>query len=497
MKNINKIIIGVLFLSSHMLYAVTSNYFATPDGTGNTCSQASPCSLSTALSTAVDFDTVYMGAGNYTSDEYEVAFIESSITLLGGWDATTTTSLVRNPDIYVSVIDGEDTRGGIMIEDDNSVVIDGVTISNAKTDESGAGLFVENSNLLTLKNIEFSNNNAVNYEIDYINGGAAYVEGGMLNIENCTFTNNTAIASISGYGGALAIFETNTTIKSSIFRDNRAYTNSVLKFKGVSSTSLNTLLIEDSTFINHGITAPNGYEIIKIENADIEAHNNIFTQNLSHRGNLIEIYSSNLIFTANIISNNQSQKIPALFLHRVTNLEVSNNIIVDNSSTSSVEDFPAIHVIATTQRGLFTHNTIANNDTDFALLMGDGINGIEPMDNISFINNIIMSEGVGIHVSQYVEIDIDSTLWYGPAHTEGAGTINATHSFVGSADFVDAPNGNYHIGANSVAKDVGVSAGVIADIDGDARPQGSGYDIGADEFVNSLTSPAIIMYLLN
>ena len=40
----------------------------------------------------------------------------------------------------------------------------------------------------------------------------------------------------------------------------------------------------------------------------------------------------------------------------------------------------------------------------------------------------------------------------------------------------------YHLTSSSAAIDAGVDAGVTTDIDGDARPRGAGYDIGADEF---------------
>ena len=63
----------------------------------------------------------------------------------------------------------------------------------------------------------------------------------------------------------------------------------------------------------------------------------------------------------------------------------------------------------------------------------------------------------------------------GAIHT---GTVNIW----GDPAFLDPHGGDYHIGPGSAALDAGVDAGVVVDIDGDGRPQGSGHDIGADEF---------------
>ncbi len=54
----------------------------------------------------------------------------------------------------------------------------------------------------------------------------------------------------------------------------------------------------------------------------------------------------------------------------------------------------------------------------------------------------------------------------------------------GDPAFVNPAAGNYHIGQSSAAMDRGVDASVTADIDGEARPQGSGYALGADEWAS-------------
>ena len=51
--------------------------------------------------------------------------------------------------------------------------------------------------------------------------------------------------------------------------------------------------------------------------------------------------------------------------------------------------------------------------------------------------------------------------------------------------FVDVLNHDFHLTEDSMAIDAGVTLPVDDDLDGDARPKGAGYDIGADEWVPS------------
>jgi len=64
-------------------------------------------------------------------------------------------------------------------------------------------------------------------------------------------------------------------------------------------------------------------------------------------------------------------------------------------------------------------------------------------------------------------------------------TENGSPTFQAVSPLTGDPklNATYHLQAGSAAIDQGVDAGVTHDIDGDPRPKGSGYDIGADEYL--------------
>jgi hypothetical protein len=72
-----------------------------------------------------------------------------------------------------------------------------------------------------------------------------------------------------------------------------------------------------------------------------------------------------------------------------------------------------------------------------------------------------------------------------PIVSTGGTLVTGTHSLYDQdPQFVDPVSGDYHLMDGSPAIDAGTPHSAPAfDIDGDARPQGDGYDIGADEYV--------------
>jgi hypothetical protein len=98
-----------------------------------------------------------------------------------------------------------------------------------------------------------------------------------------------------------------------------------------------------------------------------------------------------------------------------------------------------------------------------------------------------------VYVSLGNKVTLNSTLFYANSSGDlgGPGTIVEVGYIAGQDPLLDT---NYHLRAGSPAIDAGVNAGVTIDIDGDPRPMGPGYDIGADEWAgwSSLYLPLVL-----
>jgi len=99
-------------------------------------------------------------------------------------------------------------------------------------------------------------------------------------------------------------------------------------------------------------------------------------------------------------------------------------------------------------------------------------------------NNIVVAHWAGVVVGGTAVID--HTLWgageWDNLYYDYSGsTITETNGIDGDPAFQNPDEYNYHITTTSAALDAGVDAGVTGDIDGEVRPLGTGFDIGADE----------------
>jgi putative cofactor-binding repeat protein len=152
-------------------------------------------------------------------------------------------------------------------------------------------------------------------------------------------------------------------------------------------------------------------------------------------------------------------------------------VVADNVMDQATGHGPGIYVIHSWPR--LWHTTIARNSG------GDG-SGVYVTDfegggsPIVMTNTVIVSHTVGIAVTEGSTATLNGTLWH--ANTASwSGNVN--HANDRSGDPAFAADG-YHLTSASMAIDRGVTpaAEVTTDVDGDTRPQGGGYDLGADEF---------------
>jgi len=151
------------------------------------------------------------------------------------------------------------------------------------------------------------------------------------------------------------------------------------------------------------------------------------------------------------------------FAYAWTNHLIFNNLIYNNGSGFAV---------FASDSSQFYNNTIVGNGSCIDLVTDENGNG---SDNNTLRNNICYQNG--------------STIF-----DQGSGNVQS-NNLTTNPNFVNASNGDFHITSNSPARDAGTALSQVpCDHDGNARPAGSAYDIGAYEYGSS---PGRRMFRLN
>jgi parallel beta-helix repeat protein len=485
--------------STPSAHAVSPHYVAS-DCTG----VPAPChtSIQEAVDAAVPGDEILVASGVYTDVNVrprnditttgvvtQVVYISKTVTVRGGYNADFST---WDPDTYSTTLDVQGQGRVVYITGDISPTIEGLRVTGGNATElgsvwnenTGGGMYVITATTTISNNWVFSNT-------------AEHGGGLFLSSSAATLSANTVMSNTADYnGGGLSMWYSDARLSENTLASNNCSNNGggLYLFRSDATLSRNTIT---------GNTASDWGGGLCLQASEAMLRDNIITANVSgNKGGGLRLLSSPATLNNNIVSGNTAYSGGGLNMSH-SHATLNGNIVTANaavyggglllwmSDATIVNNFVADNQANAMGSGLYVessspqllHTTIARNaDGD-----GSGVH-VTYGSPVALTNTILVSHTVGITVAEGNTVTLESTLWYSNTTADwgGAGTIiTGTHNYWDDPAFVNPDAGDYHIGLTSAAIDKGVNAGVGDDIDGDSRPQGSGYDLGADEFLDA------------
>ncbi|MFV1950543.1 MAG: right-handed parallel beta-helix repeat-containing protein, partial [Nitrospinota bacterium] len=249
----------------------------------------------------------------------------------------------------------------------------------------------------------------------------------------------------------------------------------------ISGEEMGAVTIDKNMVTINGFTISGTYSEngggIAIDNAcQVVITNNTIKLNSANNGGGISITnnSSFVTISRNTISNNNASSGGGIYLDSSSSVVIENNFITDNWSTNFGG---GIYIIDSSSN--ITNNTISNNSSGDC---ADGSGVYVESGTIDIKNSIIWGNCEGTYTDLYVETLSAVTVTYSDIGTRNIEIDDTNISEYPQFEYVNNFN-TYHITKDSPCIDKGTSDGAPKyDIDGEQRPYGEGFDIGADEY---------------
>jgi parallel beta-helix repeat protein len=413
--------------------------------------------IQAAVDAALDGDLIRVATGTYSgvhqrAGTSQTVYISKTVTLRGGyspdfstWDAET----------YPTTLDAQGQGRVVYITGGGSPEIEGLRITGG--DATGLG---------------------GTHGVPKDAGGGVYVFGADVTIRYCVVYGNAASQDAKGYGGGMFLWASSATLDGNTVQGNTASTAEQGYGGGIYFDSCDEITLS----------------------GNMVQGNMASTAAAGHGGGLYLHDSESATLSGNRIVSNTAA-LPAdrvgrgggLVVKNSRSLTLTNTLVADNHANTEGSGVWWQGDSSKLISGTLLHSTIADNGgSGQAVYVGD-------YTTLDLKNTIITGhDGAGVYATSLGTAALDAILWYGNgAHTTGQGIIvTGTVNISGDPGFIAPDQGDYHIGPDSAAVDAGIDAGVFADIDGDPRPAGCGFDIGADELLSDARCHAVFLPLI-
>ena len=497
-------------------------------------SQASPCrTVQYAVNQAGAGDEVRVAAGTYTGVQTrggarQLVYISKTITIRGGYDDTFQDAF---PLTQPTVLDAEGEGRVIHIVFESPTVegfwITGGNASHALFDEGRGGGIYSNGGAPIIVNNVISGNVAYTSTSSSGHGGGIYVwdvwSSASVVISGNQVISNVASTSYRGDGGGIRIGHAPAVqvINNVVLSNTGSITGGYGRGGGIHLSDSSGAIV-DGNRVAHNVaqagSGANGYGggIYVYDSDEAVLSDNVLDHNIvglisiggygggifvrlsegvhvkdntlegnrgteaggGNGGGFAALDSHDLLLSGNKVLSNSANR-GGLYISSDASFTMTNNIVARNVGSYQGGGLVFHTSTGETVIGTLLHNTFAANNQG----SGEGRSAIHTRDpDVSLVltNNLIYSHTYGIIVVPASTVRAYNTLFYAnDSDTSGSGEVYNTAPVTGEDPLLNA---DYHLQEGSAAIDAGVDAGVTTDIDGEPRPFGTSYDIGADEF---------------